>query len=477
MKLKTWVTSLAISSLVLSGLTGCSASPAPEQAPTSSKSAEPTMLQLLGNPTVVAARQDFLAQLAKSSARSANLEYLIDPLFNSSLKHEVMVDTQVSAAFWANIRPADQKVKIYIAPTNNMQFIYKNMWPTLDENGRFGNWLQVKMNRAKTEKGFFGGGAPAFDKDGNPVFMMFAPNDMSEGNGLWTSVTSHEFTHLVQRYIMHGNFAPIYGWMLEGQADYIGANIATRKSATAFASYWAQLIQFVGKNSEHPEMLKWDAAKFVTWFQQREETKAVGADYKGDIPTEDYIFGALAMQYLYGNYGFDAVTELFDGLAKLALAACPSADSKINPSCTPARHQAFENAFGISLDTFYPKVAAYIVQEIAWSKVAVTKLPSDLLKIAPAPWADTPIQETYVAPPGLGPIAEYGNPMPATTSQKSGSGSQSVKPQQDPYPPNVPAPNRTCPKSDGLQGYLYGASMTCVKGIWTLDPGQTIIQK
>lgn len=431
---------------------------------------EASLQQLLGNKTAVEARKDFLRQFGKSTKRSANLSYKIDPKFNSGLKHEVMVDTQVSAYFWADIRPVDQKVKIYIAPTNNMQFIYKNMWPTLDANGRFGNWLQVKMDRAKTEKGFFGGGAPAYDKEGNPVFMMFAPNNMSQGNGLWTSVTSHEFTHLVQRYIMHGNFAPIYGWMLEGQADYIGANIATRNSNTAFASYWAQLIQFVGKNSEHPEMLKWNAAQFVNWFKQREVTKAVTENYKGDIPTEDYIFGAIALQYLYGTYGFDAVTDLYQNMARIALAHCPSADSTVNPSCTSARHEAFEKAFGISLETFYPRVAAYIVQEIKWSKVTVTKLPSDLLKIAPAPWAKTPIQKPYVAPPGLGPIAQYGNPLPS-----SGNNSNSGNSQADPYPPNVPAPNRTCPQSEGNKSTLYGASMTCTKGIWTLDPGQKIV--
>lgn len=464
MQRKLWVASFAIISMVMSSILVSVISVKPSVAK------EASLEQLLGNKTAVEARKDFLRQFGKSAKTSANLSYKVDPKFNLGLKHEVMVDTQVSAYFWADIRPVDQKVKIYIAPTNNMQFIYKNMWPTLDANGRYGNWLQVKMDRAKTEKGFFGGGAPAYDKERNPVFMMFAPNNMSQGNGLWTSVTSHEFTHLVQRYIMHGNFAPIYGWMLEGQADYIGANIATRKSNTAFASYWAQLIQFVGKNSEHPEMLNWNAAQFVNWFKQREVTKAVTEDYKGDIPTEDYIFGAIALQYLYGTYGFEAVTDLYQNMARIALAHCPSADSKVNPSCTSARHEAFEKAFGISLETFYPRVAAYIVQEIKWSKVTVTKLPSDLLKIAPAPWAKTPIQKPYVAPPGLGPIAQYGNPLPS-----SGNNSNSGNSQADLYPPNVPAPNRTCPQSEGLKGVLYGATMTCVKGVWTLDPGQKVV--
>jgi hypothetical protein len=431
------------------------------------------MLQLLGNPTAVSAREDLLGQLSKSSTRSANLEYHTDPLFDPGLTHEVMVDTQLSAGFWAHIRPVDQKVKVYIAPTNDMNYLLEEMWPTLDENGKFGNWLPSKIARAKVDKGFFGGGAPAFDITRNPVFMIYAPNDMSEGNGFWTQVTSHEFTHLVQRYVMHGNFAPLYGWMVEGQADYIGANIATRNSNTAFASYWAQLIQSVAKNSSHPEMLKWTPAQFVTWFKQQEVTQTPSAEYTGDIPQETYVFGALAFQYLYGTYGFDSVTELYQNMATMGLASCPSADSESQPECTPARHRAFKNAFGISLDMFYEKVSSFIVQEIAWSEITVSKLPKDLLKIAPAPWAETPIQKPYIAPPGLGPIAEYGNPLPVTSQEARGTNTPSRKPKQDPYPPNVPAPNRTCPQSEGKQTSINGLSLTCVKGVWTLDPYQT----
>ena len=115
-------------------------------------------------------------------------------------------------------------------------------------------------------------------------------------------------------------------------------------------------------------------------------------------------------------------------------------------------------------------MSTFVVQEIKWSKATVTKLPTDLLKISPAPWAKTAIQKPYVAPPGLGAIAPYGNPLPVTGID-GGAGTQIA----DNYPPDVPAPNRTCP-TDGLTASLYGASMTCTKGIWVLDPGQKIIQ-
>ena len=439
-----------------------------------------TDLQVLGNSIAVAARHDFLHQLAKSSTRPSNLEFHIDPLFDKSLTHEVIVDTQLSSDFWAGIRPVDQKVEVYIAPTDDMNYLMTNMWPTLNANGQYGDWLPEKVAHAKIDHGFYGGGAPAYDKFGRPVFMMYAPNNISQGYGFWTQGTSHEFTHLIQRYIMDGDFAPLYGWVVEGQADYIGANIGARNSTTAFASYWAQLIQSMKKNSSHPEMLTWNSQQFVKWFKDQENTHAPSAAYKGDIALESYVFGALAFQYLYGTYGFDAVTNYYENLAKMALSACVSAEVSLYPQCTIKRHEAFQSAFGISTDDFYSKVAPFVVQEIKWSQTAIKKLPLDLLKIAPAAWANTPLQALYIAPEGLGPIPEYGNLSVLTPGglapSTSGSGNQtpSTGQQGDPYPPNIPAPNRSCPNNDGAHATLYGGGMTCVNGTWTLDPGQTI---
>jgi len=437
-------------------------------------------VSLLGNQIAVAARADFLKQLGKSSHRSSNLDFHIDPLFNKVLAHQVIVDTQVSSDFWAEIRPVDQQVEIYVAPTNDMEYLMNYMWPTLDANGQYGNWLPEKVARGKVDSGFYGGGAPAYDKNGHPVFMMFAPNDMSQGNSFWDKSTSHEFTHLIQRYIMNGDFAPLEGWVVEGQADYIGVNIGTRNSTAAFASTWAELIQFLKKESSKPQMLNWTAAQFVQWFKDQEITHAQSAIIKSDIPLESYVLGALAFQYLYGTYGFQKVTDYYENLAKLALSACVSSDVIQYPQCIPARHRAFEATFGISMDDFYVKVAPFIVSEIKWSAQTIRKLPADISKIALVPWSKTPLQPPYVKPAGLGPIPEYGNLALQVSDGTSDSQTIPVSPQSgapqnvDHYPPNIPAPNRSCPGNDSAHATLYGGSMTCIKGLWTLDPGQVI---
>ena len=43
------------------------------------------------------------------------------------------------------------------------------------------------------------------------------------------------------------------------------------------------------------------------------------------------------------------------------------------------------------------------------------------------------------------------------------------------FPPNSPAPGRTCPH-DGDKTIVFGGAITCVKGIWVTDPGQIFKQ-
>ena len=216
-------------------------------------------LQILGNARAANARSEFLLQLKNASTRTPNLEYHIDPTINPALLTGIKVDTALSADFWASLRPIDQKVVVYIASTENFKFLVDEITPNSTPEGLFGDWLGHKYLQAQMEPhGFFGGGAPAFDKNDNPVFMVYAPNGQGLGNGFWTQTTSHEFVHVTQRYLMGGNMSPMLGWVIEGQADYIGANFATRNSTEAFASYWIQLIYSLARPDASPKILGWN---------------------------------------------------------------------------------------------------------------------------------------------------------------------------------------------------------------------------
>ena len=403
--------------------------------------------EVLRDSIAISARQDFLAQGSKMTTKTSNLVFHVDLLLNETLTRQIEIDSHFSSAYFANLRPIEAKVPIYLAPTTDFQHFIDNLEPTLTEQGNYGNWIKNKANQAKQDPLFMGGGAPEHDKNGDGVFMMYSPNDMQPGNSAWSALTSHEFTHLVQRKIMHQDFSPLYSWMVEGQADYIGGNIGTRNSNLAFASYWAGLIQTVAKNSNHPEMLSWSATEFVKWFEDNEVTLDPSTGKVGDVGTETYVFGAIAMQYLYGSYGSDAVNNLFKNFASNVGPQCPRGASEGNPNCTPARNTAFKKAIGISLSDFYPKVASFIVQQISWSNEISKSLSSDLLTFAPSPFSLEQLQPPYKG-----------------VSKPVNKGIT--------FPPG-PAPGKTCPKLKAT-AKLWGAKMTCTKGLWKLNPGQVL---
>ena len=449
--------------------------PSPGNAPAFAATKKKTDLQILGSQTAVNARKDFLLQIKNASTRTPNLEFHVDPSMNPNLLLGIKVDTALSADFWSTLRPIDQKVLVYVASTENFQFFIDELKPTLTPEGLEGDWLGLKLAQAKEyPHGFFGGGAPAFDKNGNPVFIVYAPNQQNLGSGFWTQSTAHEFVHVVQRYLMGGNMSPMLGWVVEGQADYIGANFGTRNSTEAFASYWAQLISTIPEMSKFPEIINWNQQQFVNWFKEKEVT--LNPQKAGDIPVENYVVGAMASQYLYGTYGYKKVNTYYDNLSRI-VSDCQNGDSTVHLQCNPSRQKAFKDAFGISMADFYPKVSAFIVSEIAWSKIAIKQYPKDLLKIAPSPWIGAKVQSPYIAPPNLGPISKYAHPqesyLPSGSQPKSQNENQIV----DPYPPNIPAPGRSCPNVNSV-ATLFGGSMTCVgtgpEGVWTLDPGQVV---
>ena len=337
-------------------------------------------LKILGNSIAVKSREQFLTELANASKSSPNIIFKVDPKLDPKLLKLIRNDTILSAQFWADLRPLDKSMIVYAAPTDDFQFFIDQMKPTLTEQGLEGGWLDFKFQTAQKEPGFYGGGAPAFDKDGNPVFMMYAPNNMNPGNGMFLKTTSHEYVHVVQRYLDSGNMGLLFNWEKEGQADFIGASFAGRQNVKAFAALWSQLILFLGEQSTIKDILNWNSDQFIQWFKDREITGDPAAKGGGDVAIENYIVGAMAEQWLYGTYGYKKVNQLVINLND-ALSACGNGDIARNTGCPEARNKAFFDAFGINLSDFYPKVAPFIVSEIAWAKKNQYLYPTDLTLI------------------------------------------------------------------------------------------------
>lgn len=103
--------------------------------------------------------------------------------------------------------------------------------------------------------------------------------------------------------------------------------------------------------------------------------------------------------------------------------------------------------------------------------------PSASPTIDPSPSNSNPPISPDVASPSPAPSATN---SPSPTPLPSASNSPNLE--GDGFPPNIPAPGRTCPNVGG-NALIYNAKISCVKdqnskneGVWQLDPGEIIIK-
>jgi hypothetical protein len=99
---------------------------------------------VLRDSIVISARQDFLAQVSKMTNKTSNLVFHVDPLLSETLTRQIKIDSQFTSDYFANVRPIEEKVQIYMAPTSNFQYFIDNLEPTLTIQGNYGNWIENK---------------------------------------------------------------------------------------------------------------------------------------------------------------------------------------------------------------------------------------------------------------------------------------------------------------------------------------------
>ena len=412
------------------------------------------------DPVFTQARINFQSQLSLRDKASPNIFFHVSQGTPSAIANMMEQEVIIADQFWSFVRPINHPVQVYLADDSRINDLIAAYEPTLTPQGDAGGWLQNIASRiTKTDNGLFGGGSPAYNRDNQANFMLHVGVPPPDGSGFWTQTPSHEYTHTIQRYLLGSNFAPLYTWEIEGQADYIGANFAARNSNTAFQSYWAQMLTSIPAPANGGT---WSEAAIQSWF-------AKAADTRANVSTEEvsqvnYILGAIAQEYLVAKYKLTGVESYYANLASV-INVCGNGDLPSHPQCDAMRHQVFFNSFHMTQETFYKAVARLAVTEFKWAAKTVNSLSHDLRTYQPTPWSNLHLT--------VNPDANANVPVYApsfTTLAKVAIG----RPLSDPYPPNIPAPNRTCPGNDGAHATLYGGSMTCTNGIWTLDPGQKI---
>jgi hypothetical protein len=296
------------------------------------------------------------------------------------LLKQIVDNINVSAKYFAKERPLNVPLKIWIAMSDQFQWIYDNMNEALPAQALDGGWLDMKLARAKAEPAkFFGGGAAGDTKDGVATLFFNGSTGHNWGDGFWAAVPGHEFTHVVQRYELGNTMAPMLCWVREGNANYYGGLIAGRNSQAAYRNFWLQALSRIPTMAEVPDYDSKSANYWAEFFVQGESKTPSECD-----PWINYIIGAMAFQYLGGTYGNDAIQSFYLGLKDGWKGVCPYSISSAGNPCESWKI-VFKKSFGITPEAAYPKFGQYIADEIKWAKGKQVLWDKDALRIAPIP--------------------------------------------------------------------------------------------
>ena len=318
--------------------------------------------QALSSAVSEQARVEFISFFSQRPQVKPNVSFIIDPRLKSVYSNQIKFDVTANARMWAKTRDVQNPMNVYAAPTQNFDFIYRYMKLELDSQSLETGWLDSKAERARKEPtGFFGGGAPGNTKSGSAVLMVYIPNGISVTDDHVKSLTSHEYVHVAQRSVFKGTMSPMQCWVREGHANFIGWSYSGRANKATYIRAWKSQLRDLEIERQYSNSQRLSKKYWENWFITSEKQ-----DTRTDCePTQNYVIGALAFQYLYGTYGYVKVNSYLENLVS-AIEPCGDGSPKFSATCIPARNAAFEESFGIALRDIYPKFASHIVTELKW---------------------------------------------------------------------------------------------------------------
>jgi len=332
-------------------------------------------------PIHLAAYKEFTKSYkARMTTEVPNIEFIVEPNMDKVLLKQIVDNINVSAKYFAKERALDVPLKIWIAMSDQFQWIYDSMNEALPAQALEGGWLDMKLARAKAEPDkFFGGGAAGNTKSGVATLFFNASAAHGWGDGFWASVPGHEFTHVVQRYELGNTMAPMLCWVREGNANYYGGLIAGRNSQAAYRNFWLQTLSRIPTMGEVPDYQAKSAEYWAEFFVEGESKKPTECD-----PWINYVMGQMSFQCLGGTYGDDAIQSFYLGLKDGWKGVCPNPISSAGIPCESWKI-VFKKSFGVTPEELYPKFGQYIADEIKWAKGQKVYWDKEALKIAPIP--------------------------------------------------------------------------------------------
>jgi hypothetical protein len=333
------------------------------------------------SPVTLAAYKDFLKTYkSRMTTGIPNIQYIVEPHMNKDLEKQIKDTIYVTAKYFSKERPLNVPVKIWIAMSAQFQWLYDQMNADLTSQALEGNWLDAKLDRAKTDPdGFMGGAAAGDGKDKIATLFFNGSTRANWGDSFWSQVPGHEFTHVVQRYELGGTMGPMLCWVREGNANYTGWLMAGRNSQAAYRNFWLQALSRIPTLGEIPDFQSKPASFWTNFFVDNENKTATQCD-----PWINYILGAMAFEYLGGTYGNDAIESFYLGLNKGWIGVCNAPQTPENLAC-PSWKIVFKKSFGVTPEEIYPKFGQYIADEIQWAKGKQVLWNQEAINIAPIP--------------------------------------------------------------------------------------------
>lgn len=328
----------------------------------------------------IKARKEMLSRLKLKSNDKPNIEWIIDPKADLKEIEQYQKEVPYAIQFYGFARDPKTLVRIYLGSSENFQWLYDILSKDLAPEGLEGNWLEAKLQRAKSDSSFHGGAGGLVAKDGAIVVFFNYGSKMSDFETLQTQISFHEYTHVVQKAYLSGNMSPMLCWVREGYANYIGYNLSTRYSTAAYLNAWNQQFQFA---DIMPELNGWrtkSAKDWVQWFIDSEKKTPYECD-----SYDNYAIGSIAWEYIHGTYGYQAVDRFYRGLAKSYVGVCPSTMDSNNIIC-PGWKKLYLETFGNDPESDYLKFGQYIENKIEWMNTSSKILGNAAEAVSPPSW-------------------------------------------------------------------------------------------
>jgi len=322
------------------------------------------------------ARKQFLLEMKNAPAGNPNIDWIIDNGVDPKKLAQLKSDITASARYWSALRPMSEPLRIYVSMSIDFPWLAQKANSDLSDQALFGGWVEYKLQRAQAEgAGYYGGASPGYSKDGTAVLLYFFGNQ-SYGDLFAAGASAHEYAHVAQRYAL-GNMAPMQCWVREGSAVYTGLNFGTHNSTASFRNGLLQTLNNLSGDPEIDGFANWPLEKYVQYFMNQNTKSVQNCD-----PIGNYIFGAMAWQYMYGTYGYQKVNVFFLNLKNSYDNSCNGSQTAGNYPCDSWK-DSYSKAFGTTPELDYPKIANFVYSEIAWAKKQHVLQGDSALAIAP----------------------------------------------------------------------------------------------